>query len=409
MLAFLSFFEELEVDEQPTEEAQPRRRPRMPRRPGGGGGGGRPGGGRTPGLQRLLILAGVVLLVAVVAIWQIRSCQRDQEVESYKNFVGDSNTVAKSSTDVGKEFSGAMIKQGQTPDALLQTIEGEITKQETAVRNAAALDGPGAMGGLQPYFLNSMQYRQSGLQGVHDALEQAFSNQNRQDKSVTQDEAAQVSATLQRLIASDVVYEDSYRQPAVAVLQDKDIEGVAVDPSVFVSEQVMELASPNQMQVDPGVDPRRHAGGGHDRRGRHDTGTDTPTDDANGRHGLSLDADCCSYLAGGNAAAKQLSPTELNEADANSDGPMTLRVRVKNSGDFPESDLTVTVQIDDKEFTQKITALDEGQEETVDIEFTIDDIDVSLETSITVTAEPVENEFNKQNNQQKFRVQFQLA
>jgi hypothetical protein len=84
-------------------------------------------------------------------------------------------------------------------------------------------------------------------------------------------------------------------------------------------------------------------------------------------------------------------------------------VRVKNSGDFPESDLTVTVQIDDKEFTQKITALDEGQEETVDIEFTIDDIDVSLETSITVTAEPVENEFNKQNNQQKFRVQFQLA
>ena len=127
------------------------------------------------------------------------------------------------------------------------------------------------------------------------------------------------------------------------------------------------------------------------------------------RHGLSLDADCCSYLAGPNAAAKQLSPTELNEADANSDGPMTLRVQVKNSGDFPESDLTVTVQIDDKEFTQKITALDKGQEETVDIEFTIDDIDVSLETSITVTAEPVENEFNKQNNQQKFRVQFQLA
>ena len=205
-----------------------------------------------------------------------------------------------------------------------------------------------------------------------------------------------------------MVYEDSYRQPAVAVLQDKDIEGVAVDPSVFVSEQVMELASPNQMQVilesilggTPAEDTTAEDGS---------TGTDTPPDDANGRHGLSLDPDCCSYLAGGNAAAKQLSPTELNEADANSDGPMTLRVRVKNSGDFPESDLTVTVQIDDKEFTQKITALDEGQEETVDIEFTIDDIDVSLETSITVTAEPVENEFNKQNNQQKFRVQFQLA
>lgn len=407
MLAFLSFFEELEVDEQPTEEAQPRRRPRMPRRPGGGGGGGRSGGGRTPGLQRLLVLAGVVLLVAVIAIWQIRSCQRDQEVKSYKDFVTNSNTVAKSSTQIGEEFSSAMIKQGQTPDALLQTIEGEITKQQTAVRNAAALDGPGAMGGLQPYFLNSMQYRQSGLQGVHDALEQAFSNQNRQDKSITQDEAAQVSATLNRLIASDVVYEDSFRQPAVNVLKDKDIEGVAVDPSVFVSEGVMELASPKQMQIVLesilGGTPATDAG---------TDGGDNPTTDTqsgDGRHGLSLDADCCSYLAGGNAAAKVLVPGELNEADANSDGPMTLRVRVKNSGDFPESDLTVTVQIDDKEFTQKITALDEGQEETVDVQFTIDDIDVSLETSITVTAEPVENEFNKQNNQQKFRVQFQLA
>ena len=40
------------------------------------------------------------------------------------------------------------------------------------------------------------------------------------------------------------------------------------------------------------------------------------TDDANGRHGLSLDPNCCSYLAGGNAAAKELSPTELNEAGA---------------------------------------------------------------------------------------------
>jgi hypothetical protein len=277
------------------------------------------------------------------------------------------------------------------------------------VRNAAALDGPGAMGGLQPYFLNSMQYRQSGLQGVKDALEQAFSNQNRQDKTVTQDEAAQVSTTLSRLIASDVVYEDSYRQPAVTVLQEKNIEGVAVDPSVFVDERVTELASPKQMQVVLesilGGTPAAETG----TDSSDDTGGTDTTDDANGRHGLSLDANCCSYLAGGSAAAKELSPTELNEADANSDGPMTLRVRVKNSGDFPESDLTVTVQIDDKEFTQKITALDEGQEETVDIEFTIDDIDVSLETSITVTAEPVENEFNKQNNQQKFRVQFQLA
>ena len=297
-----------------------------------------------------------------------------------------------------------------SPDALLQTLEQRITKQQGVVRNAAALDGPGAMGGLQPYFLNSMQYRQSGLQGVKDALEQAFSNQNRQDKTVTQDEAAQVSTTLSAA--------DRVRRRLRGLLPPAGGHGAAGEEHrgrrgrpVGLRRRAGDGArEPEADAGRAGVDPRRHAGGGDTTgSGRHGHRHHDTTDDTNGRHGLSLDANCCSYLAGGSAAAKELSPTELNEADANSDGPMTLRVRVKNSGDFPESDLTVTVQIDDKEFTQKITALDEGQEETVDIEFTIDDIDVSLETSITVTAEPVENEFNKQNNQQKFRVQFQLA
>ena len=129
MLAFLSFFEELEVDEQPTEEAQPRRRPRMPRRPGSGGGGGRSGGGRTPGLQRLLILAGVVLLVAVVAIWQIRSCQRDQEVKSYKDFVSDSNTIAK----VGMQNGMRSLRQ----DGARQVLNGNTAVEEVLAATQA--------------------------------------------------------------------------------------------------------------------------------------------------------------------------------------------------------------------------------------------------------------------------------
>jgi hypothetical protein len=82
---------------------------------------------------------------------------------------------------------------------------------------------------------------------------------------------------------------------------------------------------------------------------------------------------------------------------------------VENSGDFPESDLTVTALIDDQEKTASLVGLEAGQQETVDIEFSQEDIDVSLETSITVTAEEVPDEFNKENNQAKYRVQFKLA
>ena len=376
----------------------------MPRRPGGGSGGGGGASGRGPGLQRLLILAGAVLLVAVIAIWQIRSCQRDQEVSAHKDFVAEANTIAKSSADVGKEFSAAMIQSGQQPDRLLSTLEAEIQKQRGAVTNAQRLDGPGGLGNLQPWFLTSMQYRVSGLQGVHDALEQAFSNQNKTDKSVPADQAADVAQTLQRLVASDVVYEDSYRQPAVRVLQDKDIEGVSVDGSAFLSDQVLELTAPGRMGTVLNAILGGSTGTSADPADPN-SGPGTDTTGGSGQHGLSLEG--VSIVPGGGKPAVPLSVDDLNEADGTD--TMQLRIVVKNSGDFPESDLTVTAVIDDKELQQKITALDNGQEETVNIPFKLEDIDISLETSITVTAEPVAQEANPDNNQKKFRVQFKLS
>jgi hypothetical protein len=398
MLAFLSFFEELDVDDQATEEAPPRRRPRIPGRSGGGA------GGRTPGLQRLALLAGAVLLIAVIAIWQIRSCQRDAEVEAHKDFVAEANAIAKSSADIGREFSAAFIQQGQQPERLLSTIEGEITKQRQVVENAQALDGPGGMGDLVPYFVNAMQYRLSGLEGVHEALGQAFSNQNQQDGSVEQEQAQAVSLTLARLVASDVVYEDSYRGPARRVLQDKDIEGVNVDASVFMDARMLELTSPRAMKtvLDSmlgGTTAQEGQEGGQGTEGE----TTTPPEDG-GRHGLNLVG--ASIVSGGGAAV-ELTTDGLNEADATNN--MILRVVVENSGDFPESDLTVTALIDDQEKTASLVGQEPGQQETVDIEFSQEDIDVSLETSITVTAEEVPDEFNKENNQAKYRVQFKLA
>ncbi len=402
MLAFLSFFEELDVDDQATEEAPPRRRPRMPGRPGGGGGG---PGGRTPGLQRLALLAGAVLLIAAIAIWQIRSCQRDAEVEAHRDFVAEANAIAKTSADIGTEFSAAFIQQGQQPERLLSTIEGAITKQQQAVRNAQALDGPGGMGDLVPYFVNSMQYRLSGLEGVREALTQAFSNQNQQDGSVEGEQAQAVSQTLARLVTSDVVFEDSYRAPARRVLQDKDIEGVNVDASQFMNARVLELVSPRQMKVvldsmlGGGTTTEEGAEGGQE-----DGGQTTDPPEEGGRHGLNL---VSTSIVSGGGAAVELTTDGLNEADATNN--MVLRVVVENSGDFPESDLTVTALIDDQEKTASLVSLEPGQQETVDIEFSQEDIDVSLETSITVTAEEVPDEFNKENNQAKYRVQFKLA
>src|SRR5436189_176432 len=76
----------------------------------------------------------------------------------------------------------------------------------------------------------ALQYRYSGIVGISDSLRQAVARKNLA--------AAQAGALLvtpaERLVASDVVWDDSFRDPSKQVLADQGVGDVRVPSSAFV-------------------------------------------------------------------------------------------------------------------------------------------------------------------------------
>ncbi|MFM9124457.1 MAG: hypothetical protein ACKOSO_04705, partial [Actinomycetota bacterium] len=155
MPAFLSFFDD-EYDEAPAER-EPRRR------------GSAPGAPRGKGAQRLLVLVVGILVVLVAGFFLVQRCQRDREVSAYQGYVQKANEVAKASATVGSEFSAAILTAGQTPDGLNQALQRQIQAQQQAARNAESIEAPDGTKAYQPFLVQSMQYRVSGLQGTQKA------------------------------------------------------------------------------------------------------------------------------------------------------------------------------------------------------------------------------------------------
>ena len=190
------------------------------------------------------------------------------------------------------------------------------------------------------------------------------------------EQSAAVAATFQRLIASDVVYSDSYQEPVKQVLAQKAINGT-VDDSQFIDPKLIEFAAPQRMQsilnallggvpVDGGTITTTDAEGN----------TITTTADNGGTQGALHGTTLISTIF--NPGGTQLDPASVNEVDSANE--MSLAITVQNSGDATEVAIKVNVVLrakgmDDRALpTGEITTLDPGAQGTVEIPFGLSDI-----------------------------------
>lgn len=402
MPAFLSFFDDdYELDEPPPSRAS-RKRPTMPSTP------------RGKGPQRLLVLVIGILIVLVAGYFLVQRCQRDREVSSYQSYVSQSNEVAKASGTVGSEFSAAILTAGQTPDGLDKSLTREIQSQQQIAKNAAELSAPDGVSSYKPFLVQSMQYRVSGLQGLQKALRDAFTSAGTTGQ-VPLEQSAAVAATFQRLIASDVVYSDSYQEPVKQVLAQKSINAT-VEDSQFVDPKLIEFAAPQRMQsiLNALLGGVPVDGGGTvvtstDAEGNVITSTEgaaTGDTGSGALHGTTL----ISTLF--NPGGTQLDPASVNEVDSAND--MSLAITVQNSGDATEVSVKVNVVLrakgmDDRTLpTGEITTLDPGAQGTVEIPFGLSDIVFDSVVTAKVTVEKVPGEQNIDNNIGVYQIQFRL-
>jgi hypothetical protein len=305
-------------DEEPeTEQATQRRtalrsRPRTsqgpPRR--------RPPGGApqqfTPLLRLVLAVALAIFFVVVLVFW-IQGCRSDSRRDSYSNYMESMSTLANSSeaiaSDLGKQLTTPGIKQAD----LIKALEGLTDRQEQVVRNAENIDPPGPLREAHRGAIEALRFRVSGLNGLVSAFRQTAD-----DRDATQ-AGTLLAEQAERLVASDVIWEDLFLVPAQQELRRQDISGVNVPDSNALPDD-SDLASQRSMIALAQRLQGAAAGG-------------TPA----GLHGTGIVSTVVL------PAGDQLEPGSENVVEASQD--LAFRVTIQNTGEHQEVGIKITLTI----------------------------------------------------------------
>lgn len=231
------FFEEPQTHEAPARERAPKRPgggrgPRGPRRPI------RPPAGVTPLLRLIGLIAFAILIVVLLVFW-VQSCQSDRKREAYKTYVADIGRIAKDSDTIGRNLNDLLTTPGIKQTDLEKRLAGLVQQQELGVAKARKLSPPGPLRPPHENAVEALQFRVSGLRGLEDTF---ASTRDSNDAATA---GGLLAAQAQRLVASDVVWDDLFKEAAVAELKKQDIGGVEVPDSNFV--QTTDLASTRSM------------------------------------------------------------------------------------------------------------------------------------------------------------------
>ncbi len=369
------FFE----DEPPTrEEAVPRRR-----LSGRGGGGSRgPRQLRAPtGLTPLLRLIGLIVfaifIVVVMVLW-VQGCRDSAKTARYKNYMAKVDVIAKASEQDGRNLNDKLTTPGIKAPELVAAIRGIAQSEEQNVAAAEKLNPPGPLRDEDRHMIESLQLRVSGLKGLADTFAKATVKANEDA------DALLLAAQAQRLVASDVVWADLFKDPSVIVLREEGITGVNVPSSTFVTNP--DLASVRSMGP---VLQRIH--------GASTSGTPT------GVHGTNI------VSTKALPTGQELSETQENIIKATSD--LGFAVTIKDSGDSQEVHIEITLTIQKTPTpivqTKTIDLINAG--ETATVTFTsLGQVPFVQKTFVKVDVKPVPGEKNSSNNSAKYPVLFSL-
>jgi hypothetical protein len=363
------FFDEPETREA-TEAERPRRRgPRPPVRPPAG---------LTP-LLRLIGLISFAILIVVLLVFWVNSCREDRRKDTYRDYIENVTTLARDSQGLGSDLNTLLTSRGKQQGELQRELEGLAQQQEQEASQAREVEPPGPLRPQHRHIIEVFQLRVSGLRGMATAFRQtASSNNPGRAGALLADQA-------RRLVASDVVWDDLFKDPAAEELERQDIRGVVVPDSNFVPNA--DVATSGSMRA---IWQRIHGastgGGACSPRG---TGL------------VSLTA---------RPAGQQLSTSTLNTVESTRD--LAFAAVVENSGCAQEVRIPVRLTIQKSPSPivkrQVIDLINPGESKTV-IFRDIGTVPFAERTSITLEVEPVPNESRTGNNSAEYPVIFSLG
>jgi hypothetical protein len=370
------FFE----DEPATTESQSTRG-RLPRRGGRGTGMGRtPAGtphGLTPMLRLLALLAIVVALLVFFGLL-LQSCASTSKHDKAKHYMDSVGTIARSSQDDGTAVANALITPGVKADALAAKLRNVAEQERQNVIAAQHLNAPGTLRDQNQQLVEALQLRVSGVQGLADTFAANPS-------SKTAGEATVLSEQGDRLLASDVVWDDLFKDPARSELQKQGISGIVPPDSNFVANR--DLTTERSMAL---LLTRL--------RGTSTGGTPS------GVHGTNIVE--VKTLPGG----QTLSATTTNTVVATSG--LAFVVTIQDSGDSQEVSIKVTVTIQKSQGaivrTKTLPLINPGQTKSITIG-DLGQVPFAQKTTVNIDVATVPGEKDPSNNKASYPVIFSLG
>jgi hypothetical protein len=340
--------------------------------------------GNIPPLQyrRLGALAVGILAVIVVLVLLARGCSGSSS--SSKN-IDYFNTLKEQaltpSNDVSARFHKTLNMESGTK---LKVVKAQLDAQAadmSKAADAAASIAPTKQ--LEPYqtaLVQALQYRAAGLKCLSDNIGQAWQHKRAAGTGRV------LAQCVERLLASDIIYSDSFAGPATTALKNL---GVQVPASSFLERSDAGLVTAS---------------------GIGDAINRLKPSAVHGLHGLGL----VSVVALPQGTTLQSGSTQINQITGNDQ--LVLVVSAKNFGNFREVDVPVTLTLTHagKKIKQSgtIGSIDKGATQTVRFPDLFKNAstqpDYTQRYKMTVTIGKVPGETVLANNTRTYTVQFRL-
>ena len=206
-------------------EVQPVPAGRGRRRRGGGLG---PPRNPTPLLRLIGLIALAILVVVLLLVW-VEGCTTNAKRDRNETYLAEIGAIGNASARLGQQVGTLLTTPGLSAEDLDAKLGGYVQTAETQTQRAQDLNAPGQMVVPNDGAVESLRYRANGLRGLQGAFKDAA---NEKDASVV---GELLLAQTRRLLASDVIWTDSFQEPAKAVLANEGIEGLDVPSSQFVT------------------------------------------------------------------------------------------------------------------------------------------------------------------------------
>lgn len=370
----LDFFEDRVTEEAPRSGFRSRRGSGgPPRRPA------RPRGGLTP-LLRLggLVAVGILVVIGLVALLQ--GCRGDAEADAYRAYMTSLQTIAADSAQVGEELNAALTTPGIQLEELRQKLGTLAQQQEQDVVRAQELTPPGRLRLQHQQAVEALQFRVSGLRRLQDAFQTA-------EQRSPGEAGEHLAEQMRRLVASDVIWADQFMEPAMQILREREILGVQVPPSVFLTNT--DLASQRVMTLQWERLQGAAATGG------------SPT----GLHGNAL------IEVRAQPSGQVLAPGEENVVAASAD--LAFVAVVENSGNAQEVRVRVTLELDQspRPISREavIDLINPGERQQVRFADLGQIVQFQQQMEMRVEVAAVPGEANLDNNRATYTVTFSLT